>query len=193
MQYGFYFDALCCTGCEDCIDACCARRDIPRSLACRTVTSYVGGAWEESADGTSTTMLFAYFLSLSCNECDNPLCMADCPTSALGKDPLTGIVSVKAAHCSGCGTCAEACPYHAPKLDARTGRVVLCDACGSPLSGAKPACVEACPEHALAFGDIDHLRARHGSLACVPPLPEEGRTQPNLVLSVAPAMLASLR
>lgn len=201
VQYGFHFDALRCTGCEDCVEACCAQHGIPRSLSFRSVESYEGGTWEESEDGATTTMLFTYFLSLSCNECSAPLCVAVCPTGALRKDARTGLVSLDESVCSGCGNCVEECPYGAPKINPDDGRAMKCDACNGSMSSAVsgvgplvvPSCVEACSEHALEFGDIVRLRALYGSVASVPPLPPVEVAHPNLVLTMAPAMLDSLR
>ena len=45
----------------------------------------------------------------SCQHCQNPACMIDCPTGAIGRDP-EGEVFIREELCTGCGACAKACP-----------------------------------------------------------------------------------
>src|SRR4029078_13675831 len=58
----------------------------------------------------------------SCQHCENPSCMIDCPTGAIGRDP-DGEVFIREALCTGCGNCAKACPWEniqmAPRPRAR--------------------------------------------------------------------------
>ena len=176
MPYGFHVDAVRCVGCRACVDACCAQCRVPDELSCRTVTSYEGGVWEEAPDGTCSLTLFAYFISVSCLHCARPACMAACTEEALRKQPGTGLMSVVTALCTGCGDCARACPYGVVKIDPRHGVAVICDACAAVVeAGKQPACVEACPEDALHFGEMRDLRAAYGELAsirrCLPRTP----------------------
>ena len=48
--------------------------------------------------------------------------------------------------------------------------------------GKKPICVESCPLRALDFGPIAELRAKHGQLAAVAPLPSAHFTRPSIVI-----------
>ena len=190
MPYGFHVDAVRCVGCRACVDACCAQCRVPDELSCRTVTSYEGGVWEEAPDGTCSLILFAYFISVSCLHCARPACMAACTEEALRKQPGTGLMSVVTALCTGCGDCARACPYGVAKIDPRHGVAVICDACAAVIeAGKQPACVEACPEDALHFGEMRDLRAAYGELASIPP----DATYPSLVLTAPPALLSALR
>ena len=169
MSYGFHVDAVRCIGCRACVDACCAQCRVPDELSCRTVTSYEGGVWEEAPDGTWSVTLFAYFISVSCLHCARPACMAVCTEEALRKQPGTGLMRVVSALCTGCGDCAQACPYGVVKIDPRHGVAVICDACAAVIeAGRQPACVEACPEDALHFGEIGDLQAAYGELASIP-------------------------
>lgn len=45
----------------------------------------------------------------SCWQCENPLCMTDCPPDAIARDPH-GEVYIK-SNCIGCGNCERNCPY----------------------------------------------------------------------------------
>ena len=46
----------------------------------------------------------------SCQHCKNPACMIDCPTGAIGRD-ARGEVFIREDLCTGCGSCAKACPW----------------------------------------------------------------------------------
>ena len=171
---------------------------VPRAgraiLPHRAAPSDEGGVWEEAPDGTCSLILFAYFISVSCLHCARPACMAACTEEALRKQPGTGLMSVVTALCTGCGDCARACPYGVVKIDPRHGVAVICDACAAVIeAGKQPACVEACPEDALHFGEMRDLRAAYGELASIPPLPPADATYPSLVLTAPPALLSALR
>ncbi len=59
-----------------------------------------------------------------------------------------------------------------------------CDLCRDERrQGRPPVCVAACPMRALDWGALDDLRARHGTLACVAPLPDPSQTAPAVVFS----------
>ena len=106
-----------------------------------------------------------------CNHCDNPPCVRVCPTKATFKNE-EGIVMMDFHRCIGCRFCMAACPYGArsfnwvdprpyiekvnPEYPTRTkGVVEKCLFCYERLAQGKiPACVEACPEKALIFGDL---------------------------------------
>ncbi|MFO0755385.1 MAG: cyclic nucleotide-binding domain-containing protein [Byssovorax sp.] len=92
-------------------------------------------------------------LPSSCQHCENPACMVDCPTGAIGRDP-EGEVFIREALCTGCGACAKACPWDNIQMAPRPLELqrspggehpelaVKCDLCRSYEA---PACVQACP------------------------------------------------
>ena len=172
-QFGFYFNAKRCTGCKTCMLACKDYRNLDASVSFRQVYEFVGGSWSKDERGCWAQDCFAFYVSSACNHCASPACMEVCPTGAMGKNEL-GLVSVDEHRCIGCGYCALSCPYHAPKVDRTVGHSVKCDGCSQRArEGSAPVCVEACP-----------LRARHGRVADMPPLPDSSKTAPNLVLSL---------
>lgn len=179
-QYAFYFDSTRCTGCKTCELACKDYKDLGPDIAYRKVFDYEGGAWEANEDGTCTTTCFVYHVSMSCNHCDDPACLKVCPTHAMHKDPETGLVSVDADKCIGCGYCHMACPYNAPKVDRALGHSVKCDGCADRVAqGLEPICVGACPLRALQFGTVEEM-SKLGERANIAPLPESSATNPNL-------------
>ena len=156
-------------------------------MAFRMVIDYEGGSWQPDVDGTFSQDAFAYHVSLGCQHCAMPACMAKCPQGAISKDDETGIVSSDPEKCIGCGTCVTACPYGAPTVDEEQKKSVKCTQCGDRVAeGKQPICVEACPVRALDFGEIEDLRAKYGDVAEIAPLPEASLTKPNLVIT-APA------
>ena len=88
----------------------------------------------------------------SCQHCKNPACMIDCPTGAIGRD-ARGEVFIREDLCTGCGSCAKACPWEnialAPRADALPfpAVAVKCDLCKGSADG--PACVSVCPTEAI--------------------------------------------
>jgi len=183
-QLGFYFDANQCTGCKACQIACKDKSDLPVGVTWRRVAEFIGGSWVQNPDGSYDHSVFAYYTSVACNHCENPLCVQVCPTQALWKRDEDGIVQVDASKCIGCRYCEWACPYGAPQFNEQIGVMTKCNFCVDYIdAGAPPACVAACPSRALEFGDIEELRAQHGELAEVAPLPEANITQPNLVIN----------
>ena len=183
QQLAFYFDASLCTGCKACQVACKDKSDLPLGVNWRRVAEYAGGSWVGNPDGTYEQTVFAYYTSIACNHCDNPICAEVCPTQALWKRDEDGIVQVDASKCIGCRYCEWACPYGAPQFNEEVGVMTKCNFCVDYIdAGQAPACVAACPSRALDFGDVEELRAKYGDLAEIAPLPAASITKPNLVI-----------
>ena len=98
----------------------------------------------------------------SCLHCEDAPCVTVCPTGASYKRVEDGIVLVNEADCIGCGLCAWACPYGAPR-DGRRGRRHEENARSVstgfttrnlPPEDREPACVRTCPAGARHFGDL---------------------------------------
>ena len=179
-QKAFFLHGQRCTGCKTCQLACADYHDLSKEFWYRRVYEVCDGSWKQDSDGCWTADTFAYYTSVACNHCDNPACTKVCPTTAMHKDPETGLVTVDADKCIGCGYCHMACPYNAPRVDREKGHSVKCDGCAERVAeGKMPICVEACPMHALEFGDVDEMKKK-GEQADFAPLPEKKYTSPNL-------------
>ena len=92
----------------------------------------------------------------ACNHCTEAACVEVCPTGALSYNRL-GFVQYDKEKCSGCGYCAEFCPYGIPQLQGNeiTGAAVMdkCPFCQDRVAkGEQPACAAACPKGAIKFG-----------------------------------------
>lgn len=184
-RYAFHFDGTRCTGCKTCEMACKDFKGLSVGTAFRKVYEVTLGTTERDANGCITSSCVSYSLSMSCNHCDDPACTKVCPTTAMHKDPETGLVSVDVDKCIGCGYCHMACPYNAPKVDREKGHSVKCDGCAERVAaGEKPVCVEACPARALDFGTIEEM-AKLGERGNIAPLPEPTYTKPNLFIKAS--------
>ena len=180
-QYGFFIDSSRCTGCKTCELACKDFKDLGPEGSFRRIYEYAGGDWQED-NGVWHQNVFAYYLSISCNHCDDPACTKVCPSGAMHKRE-DGFVVVDEDVCIGCRYCHMACPYGAPQYNAEKGHMTKCDGCYSRVAeGKQPICVESCPLRALEFGPIEELRQKHGTLAAVAPLPRAHFTKPNIVI-----------
>ncbi|MBI3328159.1 MAG: cyclic nucleotide-binding domain-containing protein, partial [Nitrospinae bacterium] len=74
----------------------------------------VKGCEEIHEDGVSRLIregikIDHYLVATSCRNCEDPLCMTECPVSAISRDEH-GEVYIK-DHCVSCGACVRNCPY----------------------------------------------------------------------------------
>ncbi len=139
-----------CTRCDDCVRACAATHDgNPRFVR----------------EGTRHEQ---YLIANACMHCADPVCMIGCPTGAIGRDLVGGIVTINDNTCIGCSTCANSCPYTnirmvevrdangRPFVDRERNLPIVkatkCDLCIEHLGG--PACQRACPHDALVRIDL---------------------------------------
>jgi phenylglyoxylate dehydrogenase beta subunit len=87
-----------------------------------------------------------FHTAVTCNQCGEPACEEVCPTGAITKSSVDGIVRVNEAKCLGCGLCALACSYGGIHYAAGAKRVFKCDLCNGD-----PQCVGACPQGIISF------------------------------------------
>ena len=172
MSLGFYVDLASCIGCKTCQVACKDRRDIqvagPRL---RRVDTFECGTYPEVA---------MFHLNLSCNHCESPACVANCPTGAMYKDD-DGTVQHDDEACIGCQTCVNSCPYEVPQIDEEAGVSSECTLCFDRLDNDhRPWCVQACPAEARIVGDLNDPESEVSKYiaekGAQPYMPENGTT-----------------
>jgi [DsrC]-trisulfide reductase subunit O len=180
-RWGMIIDVKKCAkddGCTGCIEACNKLHNIP---AMDNPAHEIRWIWREpfrsvfSADQAPYMQESLQDIStlVMCNHCDDPPCVRVCPTGATWKRQGDGVVMMDWHRCIGCRYCMAACPYGSrsfnwvdprpyiqtlsPDFPTRTkGVVEKCTFCAERLAKGKgPACVEACPEKALIFGDLN--------------------------------------
>lgn len=150
-------DQNACVRCGHCAWSCASAHDDGISRLVRRGDKVIARRKDEAAGSEDRAPIM---VPNSCQHCKNPSCMIDCPTGAIGRD-ARGEVFIREDLCTGCGSCAKACPWDniqmAPRKDKRgfAEIAVKCDLCRGAASG--PACVSSCPTQAIAR--IDPNRA----------------------------------
>ena len=146
-------DQARCLDCDECLRACAETHS---------------GTARFIRDGKVQNNLM---ITRACMHCVDAVCLIDCPTGAIARNPQTGDVIIEEDICIGCAACANACPYDnirmeqvdgmAGRLPGRDGGIstmlaVKCDHCIGNKGGA--ACQHACPTGALVRVDPKQFR-----------------------------------
>jgi Fe-S-cluster-containing dehydrogenase component len=153
---GVLVDTTRCVGCRSCELACAEAHNLP--------VPDIGdaSAFEKNRQTSETQWAVVnryktdkgeVFAKKQCMHCNQPGCVSACPVKAMEKQkegPVTWDTN-----CIGCRYCMVSCPFDIPKFEhyGATPKLQKCNLCWERLKkGEKPACVEACPAEALAFG-----------------------------------------
>ena len=182
QQYAFDVDLDACSGCKSCVAACHALNGLEEDESWRDVGLLHGG---------SQHLPVVQHVTTACHHCLDPACMHACPVDAYEKDPVTGIVKHLDDQCFGCQYCTLACPYEAPKYSRAKGIVRKCDMCSDRLeAGEAPACVQSCPNGAIAIRvvDVEQVVEESETHLFVPGAPEPALTLPTTAYRTAGAL-----
>ena len=98
--------------------------------------------------------------ALICRKCESAPCVNACPNGALEKGPRenddTGILKRANMLCTGCGSCAIACPFGTIYTDLIPYPSSVCDVCRGRLKeGEKPLCVTTCEDGSIDYREFD--------------------------------------
>lgn len=147
-------DQDACVRCGHCASQCASVHGDGISRLVRSGDTIVATAFrsDEPLPSPARAAAVPLLVPNSCQHCMNPSCMIDCPTGAIGRDGR-GEVFIREDLCTGCGSCAKACPWDNIQIAPRAGGpfpevAVKCDLCKGVDGG--PACVAACPADAIA-------------------------------------------
>lgn len=143
-QYYIRTNAKRCISCKACEVHCQVRNRVPRRARLGQLVS-VG-----PVDKGGRPRILSLFMP--CFHCEEPWCVAACPTGAMTRRDSDGIVFVQSHLCVGCKACITACPWSVPQWDEAAGKAIKCDFCRDRVdAGLRPACVTACTARALEF------------------------------------------
>jgi Fe-S-cluster-containing dehydrogenase component/DMSO reductase anchor subunit len=169
QQLAFEVNLDSCSGCKACVVACHTLNGLEENESWRKVGTLTIGVTEPELVVTPTAiavepspvsigMSGVQHVTTACHHCEDPGCLNGCPVKAYVKDDATGIVRHLDDQCIGCKYCTMMCPYEVPKYSKRLGIVRKCDMCHQRLkSGEAPACVQSCPNEAIAIRIVDTL------------------------------------
>ncbi len=176
-RWGMVVNLKSCSGCGACVDACRSAHNVPSFGNPKDEIKWIwtipfGQAFPEQNHELLEKELRGLPTPVLCNHCDDPPCARVCPVTAIWKRE-DGIVMQDYHRCIGCRYCMVACPYGAVSFNWRDPRpfireinsdfptrkpgvVERCNFCEERLAkNLRPACVEACKEQALVFGDLE--------------------------------------
>jgi molybdopterin-containing oxidoreductase family iron-sulfur binding subunit len=177
-QWAMIIDLRFCDGCQSqgtppqCTLGCIEGHLAPEPMEWIEVFEF-----ELSGNGT-------HFLPVPCQQCQNPPCVNVCPVGATFSTP-EGLVLIDQDRCIGCRICMAACPYDRRyfnwgdppvppdallaeydvelQVPALKGTVMKCDFCPDMIrANTLPYCVQACPNDAIYYGDLEEDVATNG-------------------------------
>lgn len=155
---GILVDVTRCTGCERCVEACVTTHDLDpvRAEHDRVATR---DRLSEHLLNSVVPLGGGHFARKSCMHCLDASCVSACLVGGLSRSE-EGAVLYDPDKCIGCRYCMLACPFHIPRYEWTQAYPIVrkCDFCIPRVrAGLQPACVEACPNQALTFGDREDL------------------------------------
>ena len=146
-QYAMVVEVDRCIGCRGCQVACKFEHDVALGTSrCHTYTMGPVGTFPH---------LSMYFLTVQCQQCENPACTEVCTTGACYKSEEDGVIRIDPETCIGCRSCQRACPFQANNFNREMRIMDKCTLCDRLREiGEEPACVRSCSGGALHCGDI---------------------------------------
>lgn len=136
-----------CTGCRSCEIACAVQHSKSKTLFGALAEKPLSQkrVFVHEAEGSRMPVL--------CRHCEDAPCVNSCISGCLYHDEH-GNVRRHKGRCIGCWSCIMVCPFGVITRDTQKHIAVKCDRCHKLDI---PACVNACPTHALELTDIDAI------------------------------------
>ena len=161
MRPGIAINSARCMACYACFMAC-KDEHCGWDSALSKAQPEMGQYWmniKEWERGDSERRVKTATVPTPCSHCDKPACMAAAKDGAVYKRP-DGIVIIDPEKAVGQKAIVDACPVGAVYWNEALQLPQKCTMCAELLDdpdypGKEPRCVEACPNQALIFGDLD--------------------------------------
>ncbi|QDR81190.1 4Fe-4S dicluster domain-containing protein [Sporomusa termitida] len=168
MRLGIAIDSRLCMSCYCCYMAC-KDEHCGYASALSAPQPMMGHFWldiREWERGDSSRKIKTATVPTPCSHCQEPACMAAAANGAVYKRP-DGIVIIDPVKSKGQKAIVDACPIGAVYWNEELAIPQKCTMCAELLDASGylthlgdpqlkvPRCVEACPNNALIFGDLD--------------------------------------
>jgi anaerobic carbon-monoxide dehydrogenase iron sulfur subunit len=135
-----------CTGCQSCKLACAVAHSKSKNLF---------AAMLETPRPRSRVyvehMPANLKIPILCRHCEEAPCINACISGAISRTAQNTVVT-NSDKCIGCWTCVMVCPYGVIGRDTAHAKAYRCDRCPDLDT---PACVSACPTHALVYASVE--------------------------------------
>ena len=167
-RMGVLTDTTRCIGCRSCEVACNKANGLPPPEKPFSDVSVFDEERRTTAGAYTVVNRYAgsngagpVYRKVQCMHCNEPACVSACPVAAMVKTP-EGPTIWDGSLCMGCRYCMVACPFNVPAYEydrVISPRIRKCTLCYERVfeKGGMPACVDACPQGALLFGEREDL------------------------------------
>lgn len=161
MRPGIAVNAARCMACYACFMAC-KDEHCGWGSALTAPQPHMGQYWMNIVEwerGDSERRIKTATVPTPCSHCENPACMAASENGAVYKRE-DGVVIIDPEKSKGQKAIVDACPIHAVYWNEELEIPQKCTMCAELMDdpdypGKEPRCVEACPNQALVYGDLD--------------------------------------
>ena len=162
MRYGIAIDSARCMACYACFMAC-KDEHCGWDTTVSKAQPHMGQFWmniKEWERGDNERRIKTATVPTPCSHCQNPACAAAATVEGAVYKREDGIVIIDPEKSKGQKQIVEACPIGAIYWNEELEIPQKCTMCAHLLDdpdypGKEPRCVEACPNQALIFGDLD--------------------------------------
>ncbi len=162
MRYGIAIDSARCMACYACFMAC-KDEHCGWDTTVSKAQPHMGQFWmniKEWERGDNERRIKTATVPTPCSHCQNPACAAAATVEGAVYKREDGIVIIDPEKSKGQKQIADACPIGAIYWNEELEIPQKCTMCAHLLDdpdypGTEPRCVEACPNQALIFGDLD--------------------------------------
>ena len=162
MRYGIAIDSARCMACYACFMAC-KDEHCGWDTTVSKAQPHMGQFWMDIREwerGDNERRIKTATVPTPCSHCQNPACAGAATVEGAVYVREDGIVIIDPEKAKGQKAIAEACPIGAIYWNEELEIPQKCTMCAHLLDdpdypGKEPRCVEACPNQALIFGDLD--------------------------------------
>ena len=132
--------------------------DLEKCYRCKQCTAKCSYFHHPENKGIITLLELATKAQI-CRKCEEAPCVKACPQEALEKQP-DGTLKRYSMRCTGCKTCALACPFGTIYPEIVPYLTSQCDYCLGKGDEKEPECISSCPEGAVQFIEVEESKEK---------------------------------